>query len=122
MKNKAEPVKENRIENRLRDAVENLGGLYYKFVSPQNKGVPDRIVIFGGLTVFVELKRPGEAPRPQQRFVIRKMRRNGALVAVINCDGQIDGFIRWLQRNAWQEPKQNPNAPEAGFIPIEPQY
>ena len=33
----------------------------YKFVSPGNAGVPDRVVILqGGKSGFVELKRPGE--------------------------------------------------------------
>ena len=50
-------MKESRIESRLVRMVRDRGGLCYKFVSPGNPGVPDRIVITpAGRTVYVELK------------------------------------------------------------------
>lgn len=51
---------EKSIENVLRQAVEDEGGLCLKWVCPGHKGVPDRILLFpGGIIAFVELKRPG---------------------------------------------------------------
>ena len=48
---------EKKIEQLLRDAVRSVGGRAYKFVSPGNDGVPDRIVCLpDGKTIFVELK------------------------------------------------------------------
>ena len=38
-------MKESQIEAKLGKMVRAKGGLYYKFVSPGNPGVPDRIVI-----------------------------------------------------------------------------
>ena len=35
---------ENELEKKLRDKVKKLGGKAYKFVSPGNAGVPDRLV------------------------------------------------------------------------------
>ena len=50
-------MKERDIEVLLRDGVKQLGGKAYKWVSPGNAGVPDRIVILpGGKVIFVELK------------------------------------------------------------------
>ena len=47
---------EGTIENYLiKKATEN-NCLCYKFVSPGKRGVPDRIVIGKGKTIFVELK------------------------------------------------------------------
>ena len=37
---------EREIEKKLVDGVRKLGGRAYKFVSPGNDGVPDRIVVF----------------------------------------------------------------------------
>lgn len=51
---------EKSIENILRKAVENEGGVCLKWTCPGHKGVPDRMILFpGGIIAFVELKRPG---------------------------------------------------------------
>lgn len=48
---------ERDIENWLNKQIEKIGGLAFKFVSPGNPGVPDRIYILpGGEVWFVELK------------------------------------------------------------------
>lgn len=48
---------EKEIESRMRKMVRERKGLFYKFVSPGNRGVPDRIVITPqGVVWFVELK------------------------------------------------------------------
>ena len=50
-------MKESEIEGRLRDGVKRLGGKAFKFVSPGNAGVPDRLVVLpGGKTIFADLK------------------------------------------------------------------
>lgn len=49
---------ESKIEAWLNDQIKKLGGKSYKFVSPGNPGVPDRIYLFPqGRVYFVELKR-----------------------------------------------------------------
>lgn len=56
---------EKRFKRRVEKSVE--GALCWKFVSPGQSGVPDRIVILPhGLMMWVELKRPGAEPRPTQ--------------------------------------------------------
>lgn len=48
---------EKDIESWLNKQVEKMGGLAYKFTSPENPGVPDRIYILpNGKVWFVELK------------------------------------------------------------------
>ena len=50
---------EKSIENVLRKAVEDAGGLCLKWTCPGHRGVPDRMILFpGGIIAFVELKRP----------------------------------------------------------------
>lgn len=59
---------EREIEAYLRDRVKALGGRAYKWVSPGNSGVPDRIVMLpGGVIAFVELKAPGKTSGPLQK-------------------------------------------------------
>lgn len=51
---------EKSIENVLRKAVEDEGGVCLKWTCPGHRGVPDRMILFpGGIIAFVELKRPG---------------------------------------------------------------
>lgn len=51
---------EKHIESKLRKKVKELGGRAYKFVSPGNSGVPDRLIVLpNGKIGFAELKRPG---------------------------------------------------------------
>lgn len=50
-------MKESEIEKILVKETKKLGGAAYKWESPGNDGVPDRIVIFPGKEpIFVELK------------------------------------------------------------------
>lgn len=51
---------EEELERKLVNEVKQLDGRAYKFVSPGNAGVPDRLVILpGGKVGFAEIKRPG---------------------------------------------------------------
>lgn len=52
-------MKESEVENYLVWAVEVAGGAAWKFKSPSQRGVADRIVCMpNGETWFIELKRP----------------------------------------------------------------
>jgi Holliday junction resolvase-like predicted endonuclease len=52
-------VKESEIEKYFIWAVQRMGGITYKFRSPTQRGVTDRIACLpGGVTWFVELKAP----------------------------------------------------------------
>ena len=82
--------KEAIIEKYLKTQAVKNDFLCYKFVSPSNDGVPDRILIGNGLTFFVELKAPGEKPRKLQERVFAKMQKHGAIVYVIDSKEGVD--------------------------------
>lgn len=90
---------EGTVENHLKDEAEAHGCLCYKFTSPGNNGVPDRIVIgidrFGVKhTDFIETKAPGEKPRLLQQIVHEEMRDHGATVYVLATKPAIDEYFR----------------------------
>jgi hypothetical protein len=85
---------EGEIENYILKQSEKNNVLCYKFVSPGNKGVPDRILIGNGKTVFVELKAPGEKPRELQKYVIKKMKKAGADVRVADTKRDVDIILK----------------------------
>lgn len=75
---------EREIENYLNENIKKLGGRAYKFVSPGNRGVPDRMILLpGGRIIFVELKTKDRSPTKLQRVQIKRMRDLGADVRVI---------------------------------------
>lgn len=73
-RNTSERLRENIVEKELRLAVEAAGGLCYKWVSPGNNGVPDRIVVFPmGVICFVELKAKAGKLSPVQKAQLHKL-------------------------------------------------
>lgn len=60
--------KERDIETRLVGRVNRRDGLAWKFTSPQNRSVPDRLVMLNGWIFFVELKAPGKTLTAKQEL------------------------------------------------------
>lgn len=87
-------MKESDIETRLVRLVRERGGLCWKFVSPGNAGVPDRIVVTPrGRTIFVELKTKNGRLSPQQRRQIQALCLRGAEVRVLYGLEQVKDFV-----------------------------
>ena len=87
-------MREKQIERKLTDDVKGMGGIAPKFVSPGYDGMPDRIVLLpGGRMAFVEVKAPGEKPRPLQAARHALLRRLGFKVYVPDDEQQIGGIL-----------------------------
>jgi hypothetical protein len=89
-------IREKELESYMRREVERLGGRAYKWVSPGNDGVPDRIVVFPGKVRFVEMKAPGGVLRPQQELQIDWLKDKGIDVAVLSSRADIDDWLKGL--------------------------
>lgn len=94
-------MSEKEIEKILRDEVRKLGGRSYKWVSPGNDGVPDRIVIFPGRPpVFVELKTERGHMSALQRLQGRRLQELGQDVRTVYG---IDGLSQFFQDMGYEE-------------------
>ncbi|WP_096269385.1 VRR-NUC domain-containing protein [Paucisalibacillus globulus] len=92
-------MREKEIEEYLRKEVKKAGGKAYKFESPGNDGVPDRIVVFPGNRIyFIELKAPGKKPRPLQVKQMRDLRNFGCKADVIDSKEKVDNFIELVKQ------------------------
>lgn len=67
--------RESAIEREFRKYVTDLGGKCFKFVSPGNKGVADRLITLNGVVSFLELKATGETLDPLQDYFQREMKK-----------------------------------------------
>lgn len=97
-------MRERDIEAKLRQAIEKDGGLFFKFVSPGNDGVPDRIAILpDGQIWFIELKTESGRLTPIQVWQIDRLRQLGVNVAVIRGK---EGGIDWLAERRMELAKE----------------
>ena len=93
-------MRESTIEEYLRRRVQQLGGRAYKWSSPSNRGVPDRICLFpNALVYFVEVKAPGKKPTPLQTKVIQLFRKWNHTVLVIDTKEKVDKFIQLVKED-----------------------
>lgn len=88
-------MRESAIEKSLGRQIKQLNGIYYKFNSPGQAGVPDRIVILpGGKVFFVELKTGRGKTEKIQDWQIQKLRDLGCSVLVLRGKADVDRFVK----------------------------
>ncbi len=91
-------MREKVIEEKLAAEVKRRGGICPKWVSPGFDGMPDRIVLLpDGQIGFVEVKAPGERPRPLQVSRHELLRSLGFPVYVLDDPDQIGGILDEIQ-------------------------
>lgn len=98
---------ESVVEDYFKKMIKKVGGLPMKFTSPGKRGVPDQIVLFGGITYFVEIKRPGEKPRPSQVTVHKQFQEKGVSVYTVDSQEQVNEFITEILKQPLPRTRQN---------------
>lgn len=88
-------MRERDIERKLVEGVRKLGGIAYKWVSPGNDGVPDRIVLLpGGSVAFVELKTEIGKLSGRQKIQIKQLQALGFVVEVLYGASEVEMFLK----------------------------
>lgn len=90
---------ENKVEKKLCDGIKSIGGKAYKFVSPGNNGVPDRIICLpNGTVIFAELKSPKGVLSKQQELRIKELRRMGQTVVILHSIPEVETFLSAIRK------------------------
>jgi len=90
---------ERQIEAHLVKKVKELGGIAYKFVSPANRGVADRVVVLpGGGVVFVEVKSATGQLSPLQEQFAKDMTRLKQNYIVLKSREEVNAFIEAVSK------------------------
>lgn len=85
---------ERTIERKLVAGVKAMGGIAYKWVSPGNTGVPDRIIIFpDGKIEFVELKTKTNKPTPLQVAQMKRLKKRNCVVYVLRGENAVNEYL-----------------------------
>jgi hypothetical protein len=94
-------MREKDVEKILTENVKKLGGRAYKWTSPGNAGVPDRIVIFPDRPpVFVELKTDKGTLTDLQKVQIDRLKKLGQQVYVTYG---LDGVSQFFRDQGFEE-------------------
>nr|DAY26830.1 MAG TPA: Nuclease [Caudoviricetes sp.] len=89
---------EKTIEQALVRATKKAGGIAPKLTSPANAGMPDRIIILpNGKICFVELKAPGQKPRPLQIRQMQRLANLGCMVRTLDNPQKIPELINEIR-------------------------
>lgn len=92
---------EKNIEKILVKEVKKLGGLCYKWVSPGNAGVPDRIVLIPNRPVmFIELKTDRGKLSRLQEIQIKKLKAITEHVYVLRGLEEVRDFIKLCKKKS----------------------
>lgn len=95
---KKQGMLESKIEVWLNEQIRKIGGKSYKFVSPGNPGVPDRIYLLpDGKIYFVELKRIIGKLSNVQVWQRDQFQRMGIEIKVIYGMDQAKEFIKEIK-------------------------
>lgn len=93
-------ISEAQVEKRLVYGVGMFGGMALKLTSPASAGVPDRLVMLPcGCSRFVELKAPGQKPRPLQVATFNTFASVGHPVAVLDTYAAVDEWLAEQRRH-----------------------
>ena len=87
-------VRESVVERNICEFAEQHGWFQAKVEKCNRRGFPDRLFIRNGVVVFIEIKRPGEAPTRQQLRRHAEMRSHGAKVHWVDNLEVAKGILR----------------------------
>ena len=85
--------KESQIESYLKIQIEKIGGMCLKWVSPGNRGVPDRIVFINSQIWFIELKSTTGERSKLQIYFERLIRKYTDSYLVISSKEEVNKFV-----------------------------
>ena len=98
-------MRESEIERYFVWAVERMGGRTFKFHSPNQRGVSDRIACLpDGSTWFVELKAPGGRLSPLQALFAARMKELGQNYTVLWSKTEIDEWRHTITSSTPTQP------------------
>ena len=87
-------MNERDVERYLVQRVKDAGGEIRKVRFIGRRGAPDRLVMLPGITLWIEVKRPGGKTKPHQDREHARMTRMGQEVLVVDSRQAIDKLFK----------------------------
>jgi hypothetical protein len=87
-------ILESQIQSSLIKKLRSSGWLVNKLINVSLNGTPDLIAHKLGKTIYIEVKRPGQKPRPLQEYRMKELAEHG--IKSITCHN-VDECLAELQ-------------------------
>ena len=84
---------ERNLERKCVEFAKGRGWLAYKLEVAGERGWPDRVFLFKGLSLYIEFKIPGKKPQPLQAKRLRDLTDNGFHA---DCITDFDAFKKMV--------------------------
>lgn len=91
-------MKESLIEKTICNYAKIKGWKDYKFTSPNNRAVPDRIFFKKGRCILIEFKAPGKDATRLQKKTLEEFSDNGFSTAIIDSIEEGKKFINFIDK------------------------
>jgi len=76
---------ESKIQNDITKRYEKEGWFVVKLIKTTKNGIPDLMCLRNGITLFIEVKRPGKEPGTLQQFRHEELRKQGFEVLILTA-------------------------------------
>lgn len=87
--------REKTLERSLKRRVKAIGGICLKLVTIHISGLPDRLILLPrGVAIFVEVKETKKKPSLIQNYMIKKLKKLGFPVHVVDSTYIIDEILK----------------------------
>ena len=96
-----EKISEAQIEKKVTEYAKKAGWLSYKWVSPSQRWVPDRLYFRDGEVKMVEFKALGKFPTRGQAIIHKMLQREGRTVHVIDT---VEKGVSLFERSEESDP------------------
>lgn len=94
-------ISEASIEAYFRTQCKKMGIKTVKMVPIYEAGIPDRQVLFRGVSGFCELKRPGKKAKPHQIAYLKELHKAGFYTGVVDSKESakewLEGFLEHVK-------------------------
>jgi len=95
---RVKPELEKDAEDKLVKDVAKLGGKAIKYTSRTMRGVTDRIVMYNGWSIYVEMKRKGKTKLDPKQVIFKNIcLQYCQLHTVVSGKSGVDSFMEWLR-------------------------
>jgi hypothetical protein len=87
-------MSESSIEKYFVAKCKEAGMRSFKMLPTYEAGMPDRIVLYKGLSGFAEIKAPGKKPRQLQAVFLQELQKAGSFTGVVDSK---DSALNWIK-------------------------